>query len=815
MALLAPAAIVGLTLGYLGRPEASEGAADVPPMVATCVRMVERSSGEVVVVGNSKSGSDIDRPALARALGVKAIAQVGLPGSSAPLWYAALDRCVFEEGHRPKLVVVYATAGSMLRTTLDSERERLALAPFLGESEPVLDRKVFGGEPASPFWQRVGTRKTQIQLGFQHGIRDIVAGLFFAPAAPGGVLAAGRAYAEPALEKVLGADAGAEAVRRHRAIPIAEAGAGSRPAGDATVADTLVPDLVELAQAHGARILFVQAPVSTAQAGAFDSAAPDLVRQMVVSLNEHGAAYLDLTGLDIPASAYGDAVHMNATGRGLLTTALAARLAEIDALGSGPFARAQVPRAPATLGRSGAPPTVPTAGAPTRGASACGWQLSAKGLEGVSDGALSRLGAGAVSPLVLYEDGAPLLPHAAREAFDQSCAGGFNHQGAWVKFSPTGGPADVAAGRAYTFGLSEDVPLRGAAGREAWWVYPGTSLRADVGEGWEGAVEGFAVRVEAIVAVGGAAPATFAWEGRSAALEPGGSAVSATLAGAAPAGPWSVEVRSPADGPWLLVRRVVAGTEAAPWHLVGDADTGHAADFLKGEATVAAAPPDIGTLGKIEAMKEGVWRFDTSALTAPDAEAIAAVSGINRCSPVRIAEDGVPLAVPNIGVPKLAQTAGAYAHTAAGILFTTSDRTAPDTNGRTYTASLDAARTCLRSRWLYPGDAVRFRLGAPQLRELEDGATHLQLTAVALGGADPAAAMTARLFVAGVEVSTQTVPMSSLGAAPLEWPLAAPIPPDDADVVVELSTPAGAPYALVTALSLTEPPKPAFPDAYE
>ncbi len=808
VAVLAPAAIVGGVLGYLGRADTPAGEAEVPEAVASCVRMVERTGRDVIVVGNSKIGTDIDRVALAKGLGVKAVGAVSLPGSSAPYWYAALERCVFDEGHHPRLVVVYATAGSMLRTTLDSERERLAIAPFLGESEPVLDEKVFGGARASPFWQRVGSRKTEAVLALQHGVRDLVAGLFFAPPGDEGVLAAGRAYAEPALEKVLGADAGEDAVTRHRAIPIAEDRAGAGAARDATIAGTLVPDFVALAQARGTRIVFARAPVAPSKVDSYEVVDPTLLRELVVTLNERGAGWLDLTGIGLPGTAYGDGVHMSPAGKVQLTATLAERLLDLDALGAAPFAPAPVPRAPATVRRSGAPPAVPTPGAPTRGPWDCGWQLPLRGFAGLSDSVLGRAGVGSVSPLVLYEDGVPLQAHAKREAFDLACAGAFNHQGNALKFSPSGGPADVVPSRTYTVGLSDELPLRDPAGNEAWWVYPGTTLRAEAAEGWDAPLDGFALRVEALVAIEGARPATFAWEAGEA---PIGADGSATLAGGSPAASWWAEVRSPPDGPWLLVRRVVAGTEDAPWHLLGSADTGRAVDLFKGEVAWAAEPPPVGALGSVEPAKDGTWRIDTSALTAPDSEAITRGSGINRCSPVRLFEDGVPLAVPNVGLAKLPTTAGAYAHTSAGVLFTTPDGTSPLTNGRTYTAALDPKRVCLTSRWLYPGDHARFRVGPRQLGGLGAGATTLHLTGVSFGDTD--AVLTVRVLVGGRELLATAVPLATLHAAPSDWTLPAPVDRDAEEVVVELSTPPDAPFTQITELALTEPARPAFPDA--
>ena len=806
-ALVAPAAIVGLALAWLGRVDPEAAAAADAPEVKACLETMDKGD-DVVLVGNSKSGTDIDRPALAKALGVTQIAKLGAPGSSAPLWYAAVERCAYEAGHTPRLVIVYGVAGAMLRTTMDSELERLLLAPYLGADEPVLDAKVFGGA-SSPFWSRVRTRKTTLVLGLQHGVRDLVAGLFFAPPGEGTLLERGRATAEPALAQVLGEAAGEDATTQHRAIPIAEGDAAA--AGPArTVADTLIPDLVALATAHGSRIVFVQAPLAASKAATYDKADPALVRDMVAALNAAGAGFVDLTTLDLPASAYGDGIHMNANGRARLTTALAERLRGLDALTAGSsFAAALLPRAPAVIRREGAPPSLPALGAPTRGPQACGWTASLEGLDGASDTVLGRAGLSSVSPIRLFEDGAPLAPHATKEAFDLACAGGFSHQSGMVKFSPTGGPAEVVATRTYTVALSDAVPLQDPFGRDAWWVYPGTTLVVEAPDGWDPPLDGFGVAVATHVAIPGAGAATVRVGGVSAPLTIVETVGTATVHAPSPAGPWRVEVASPADGPWLLVRSVVAGTDAAPWYALGTPDEGRVVSVLKGSVTYDGAPPAIGALGRVFPTKGGGWRVETTDLGAPNGDTVYRATGISACSPIRLLEDGAPLAQPNAPVRLVPTTAGAWAHTAFGVLFSTSDLTSPLANGRAYTAALNPERPCRTGRWLYPGDHATFAVPDNLLGRLAEGATRLDLTANAFGG-DTSAALTVRVRVGDAELLSTTTAVGGLDAAPPRFSLTTPVPRDAKGVVVELSTPPGAPFVMVTGLDLIEPPKPIF-----
>lgn len=79
-----------------------------------------------------------------------------------------------------------------------------------------------------------------------------------------------------------------------------------------------------------------------------------------------------------------------------------------------------------------------------------------------------------------------------------------------------------------------------------------------------------------------------------------------------------------------------------------------------------------------------------------------------RCSPVRVAEDGVLLPFPNATCTEvISHGRGRYCHMADRLILTASDATAPIVNGRSYTLALTSSRECDGGAWLYPGDSLR------------------------------------------------------------------------------------------------------------
>ena len=96
-----------------------------------------------------------------------------------------------------------------------------------------------------------------------------------------------------------------------------------------------------------------------------------------------------------------------------------------------------------------------------------------------------------------------------------------------------------------------------------------------------------------------------------------------------------------------------------------------------------------------------------------DLATIEATPHANRCSPIRVLEDGNPLAGPNASCEVVTrQGLGRTCHTPDKLFFTTSDNTSPYTTEpeRAYQLTLDPDRTCDAALWLYPGDKAKVML---------------------------------------------------------------------------------------------------------
>jgi hypothetical protein len=536
-----------------------------------------------------------------------------------------------------------------------------------------------------------------------------------------------------------------------------------------------------------------------------------LTRATIEGLNDLGAGYVDLSRIGLPAAAFADGIHMNNTGRTRTTAALAQRLSEVGATGAGAFARAVVPSEPPTGRRAGTPPSFPALTL-RRGPWGCGWQAPVPGLAPISDSTLAGAGIGTLSPLLVLEDGKPLTPHATREAFDLTCAGASNHQGGAVKFSPTGGPAEVAQERTYTVSFVDDIPIRDAIGNEGWWVYPGTTLTLDFPGPWDGPAEGFRVAVEGYAA-GGEGPVTLEAGRATATLERGAERASAVLTPDAPTAPWSLTLTSPPDGPWLIVNRVVVGTPAEPWYAVGAPEKRRSVELVGAPARYDGPPdplPDTALVGAPKPFARGLWYIDAPELGVPYWEIIRDTVAIAGCSPVRVSRDGEPMPGPSTPLGDLMDNgAEGYNHAGGRLHLGAGAGRTPE--GHRYAVSLDEARACRDARWLYPGDTLTLTPAATALDRLTAPAEQLELGLAAVTR-DPTSERARVRLSRGAEVLVDAeVDLGDLTRTAARWPLAAPVERGAEGLVLEISTSGTAPYLVLTSATLAQAERPPFP----
>ncbi|MDP2304677.1 MAG: hypothetical protein Q8P18_01450 [Pseudomonadota bacterium] len=833
LAILLPLATLAIPLAWWARPDPE---ASLAPVAAGMEKSLANDP-EVVLLGASKVYTDLDQAALAGALASSPdeVKPLNLSGTTAPVWYAVLKNRVYGTGKKPKLILVYSTFDWALAARPSGETERAVLLAQMGSDEEVLRRKSLGAGAGGAMWDRVRRRRTESHAAMMGLVRDAAVGFTLATpgAAPAGEgrVAAGAALAAPALDALFGMEAGLDLSAANRAIPIVEE-ARKQAAASTRLEDTLLPDFLEMAAAHDAKIVFIHAPVRLSSEFGFQ-VEPQLMRDAVQAINDAGAGYVDLRELRLGDAAFGDAAHLNRVGRDTLTRALIERLLAMGVGGDGPIAAARLPvvTTPPRVARVGTPPVFPAV-VPKRGPRACGWEAPIPELRPINDFALQAAGLGMVSPLVLLEDGVPMKAHATRDEFDDACTGAFLHQERGAKFSPTGSDPAAASARTYTFALSPDAPMRTEQGFEAWWVYPGTSLTFDFDAAEEPAADRRIV-VDAVVFGAGTGAATArVGDGPEVPLAGVGlhrtaTLVSPTPAGSPPSGPWRLTISAPADGGWVLLRRVVYGTAEDPRFVVG-APGGSSVGIVTADVAYAAPPQPLGPLGVATPGAGGTATYDLGAMGVPDTRALWQLASVSGCSPVRVLEDGTPLPSPVVRAEEVTKGPGRFAQVGTLLTVTGSDATAPGANGRAYTARLDESRRCRGLRWLYPGDTATFTVKPASLSPLLADATRVEIggAAIVASNAPPAATVGASMGSVGATGGTEpgsgpqgtlrihvgdTVyldarfPLADLATTPPAWTIDPPLPRGTEPIVLELAIPPDAPYTLFTSLALSEP----------
>jgi hypothetical protein len=254
----------------------------------------------------------------------------------------------------------------------------------------------------------------------------------------------------------------------------------------------------------------------------------------------------------------------------------------------------------------------------------------------------------------------------------------------------------------------------------------------------------------------------------------------------------------------VLLRRVVHGPPDAPGFVVG-APGPSSVGALATDAKYAPAPPALGALGAPVPADGATSTFALDPAAVPDTETLWKLASVAGCSPVRVSEDGTPLATPTVRPQDVPKGKGRYAQRGTVLTVTGSDGTAPHANGRRYTASLDETRKCRGLRWLYPGDTVALTVKPALLAPLLADPTRIELGGAAVSVEDTAALGTIRVRVGDTVRLDATFPLRDLVVTPPAWSFDPPLPRGPAPIVIELSLPGDAPFTLVTSVSLSEP----------
>lgn len=670
LAVLGPALVLLAAAAWFTRP--------APWTASETVREMDRrlagGAAQVVVLGSSWAALDVDVPTLGKGLGLPtgAVVNLGQPRSGPPIWYAVAKYRVYGSTTRPRLLVLVSSLPQLGLVSVPPDATA-DLEQHYAEPDEVLLAK-FGGGRGSALYNRVMGRRAEPRDAVLHAFRSLAVA---ALSPDDGVPVEERQERAGALV-FAGLQSGGAV--QHRFLPVTEEqgelSAGGRQA-EAGAAGSFVADLADLAAQHDARLVVVLAPVASSQRSKLIVPLP-VERDYVDLANARGIGWLDLRGLDYPDSDFSsDGTHMRPAAARRFTTTLAERLQALGALGDGPMAPAsvvgvervsRVGEAPAI----GARPLLPTR-------KPCLHRVDLSDHAAISPREVARAFGGAASPLVARAGGVELPPLALHQAEAQPCAPGFVFDGANSLVSLPEGPVPSVE-------LAADPALPGPERRNAtWWIAPGTGIR------WElsGLPPG-PVSVEAVVRSfgdGSGAPVLQAAETASFVDRGEGPVATAAL------GPEGiVELRAPAGGPWLVLRRlsVVAGEN------VTDLVARPVSQRLDALAEVEAAgpPPPLRLLPQPEA--GGGRRFQ---LPWPDRPL---------CSPLQVLVDGQPTAREADG----------------RVLWRTQrDSLLVMPPARSVLVRLNPGRDCGAScpscsqwHWIYPGDRLRAQL--PKARRL-------------------------------------------------------------------------------------------------
>lgn len=708
----------------------------------------------LVIIGNSKAGSDLDATMLAKELGYsKPVTTTLVMGSSAPAWYAMLEQRVYGQGYTPEVVVIYGQLGALLRTEVQRQSERDAVEAQLTTSSAVLDAKVFkqSGGPLV----RARKRASALHDTLLTGLRDLSIGALLAPPHPEGARVGGAALATTALGEVFGENAKFHQGRSSKLIGVEAVAATTTAmqAGDTPPAESLIPDMVALAKEHGSTIVFVRAPLPASTA--YTDSLPQATERAVVDLLESlGASWIDLHAEELPSTAWKDGFHMLRSGEAALTRTLAERMRAANVLGGG-VARSRSVLVPTRVARIGDVALPPLTFVPARG-QPCGFRALVPGLELLGEPLLQASGIGRASPFLVEDDKGQLQPFAAGKTLGQTCGGEWRY----LKTGLEVAPRDTPSTDGLRVRLSPEPKVAQQGGSDVWWVYPETKTEWTFAEAWDGPLH---VEVAAR-GVGETAGGTLRVGDAEVRLEPDGRLLRAALELPSTGAAWSLSIAAD-PGSWLVLEDVRLGVES-PQRLVGTPPV-----TLNAIAGAMTSTPPPAVVSGAPGEDRGAIRIPLPGLEGMTDDALRTRLG-QPCSPVQVTgPDGTLWTAGRAGVQKIAKSERAYGHIGDALFASPPGPV---------TLALDPGRACLARRWVYPGDVLGWGIGGGPVAQLRLGADQLVLVAhtftdapVTLG-----VSLTPRQRGAAVATSVTLAAGTTRTCVPLDPPLPPRVPMD-------------------------------------
>lgn len=709
----------------------------VPELGASAVafnRLLRQQRSEVLVLGASFAGADIDSTVLGERLspgsGEATLLQVG--ASSAPVWYAILKERVYGNGLHPRLIVLPVSLGTAMMTRMPPAHMEKLLAQMPVPDEVVSRRSL--GYGRFPIWERILDARRSVRDVALHAFRD---------APPRLLLGQGAAAVEAAGTEVLGEHHGAAGQRALPAADRTEAAAGAVEGGWMVVDpdQSYLSDIVDLAEANGARVVIVLPPSLDAQGQSLDEGVEAAV---VAWAARRGVGLLDHRALGWDASHFRDGRHMTKPAAREFTALVADGIEALESAGVLEVAwTGEV--VPATVARTGEPPALPPA-AWVAGEEPCAGAVATPGFEFLGKRALGLVLPGVESPLELWEGGAPLDSPLKKGA----CSGSAVHRVGFVvsRREANGGPLALR--------WSEAVPS-GSSAEPAYWVLPGTTLTWSFMTPWGEPPASIALTATAIGVGVGTAQLRAGEAGVPISVAEGQAA--ATVSPPAAAG-WTLSVSSPPDGPYLVLRTLRAQVGGASRDVIPPPRERHLDLLQPGTWSVADSLPSPPALSA-HADPEGA-AFELGWVASTD------------CSPVRVAHGGALLPESASGKPGTGTR-----HTQTRLTFSPLPGTDLEAD---YAVVYEPDRVCKRlcrecaeQVWLYPGEVLRVEV--PERKRAAAGAV-LGKVVLDLAPAWPAEAPSAGFGVSvllGEETLVEAEVLPAQFSSPITLPLSRPI----------------------------------------
>ena len=145
----------------------------------------------------------------------------------------------------------------------------------------------------------------------------------------------------------------------------------------------------------------------------------------------------------------------------------------------------------------------------------------------------------------------------------------------------------------------------------------------------------------------------------------------------------------------------------------------------------------------------------------------------DRCSPLRVLEDGEILPKPNVTCEEVWKHGkGRTCHVEDRLYFSATDETLPGLSNHTYTLALDPERQCEGALWLYPHDVARLDVPAERVQKLNRGLREVRIQGTRMKGPpEEDGSLTVRLRVGDRLRFEESVGLDRLQNGPKGWPV--------------------------------------------